>query len=71
MVDEAADPLAAVNFPMLFTKRLSEGVECFVSGDLEDGKSIPARFHQATVGHAQLARVTGIPEKSLSHMFLE
>ncbi|MGC2214801.1 MAG: transcriptional regulator [Silvibacterium sp.] len=48
---------------------LREGIECLVSGDLETAKSILRDYIKATVGYAQLAQATAIPEKSLLRMF--
>lgn len=48
---------------------LREAIECLISGDLETSKSLLRDYIKATVGYAQLAKATSIPEKSLLRMF--
>lgn len=48
---------------------LREGVECLVSGELEEAKIILRNYVNATVGFVALAEATGIPDKSLQRMF--
>jgi DNA-binding phage protein len=48
---------------------LSQGVEAFLSGDLETGKAVIRDYINATVGFEQLAEATGTPPKSLMRMF--
>ena len=48
---------------------LSEGVEALLQGDVETGKSVLRDYINATIGFADLAERSGIPEKSLMRMF--
>jgi DNA-binding phage protein len=48
---------------------LTEGLEAFLSGDLESGKAIIRDYINATIGFDNLATVTGTPSKSLMRMF--
>src|SRR5665213_1102245 len=48
---------------------LTEGLEAFLSGDLETGKAIIRDYINATIGFDNLATVTGTPSKSLMRMF--
>ena len=48
---------------------LREGIENFLSGDVETGKIILRDFINATVGFEKLAKATGTPSKSLMRMF--
>ena len=47
---------------------LIEGVDAFLSGDLETGKAVLRDCINATVGFAALSKETRIPEKSLMRM---
>lgn len=47
---------------------LREGVECFLSGDVETGKSVLRDYINATIGFAQLAEATDHSAKSLMRM---
>lgn len=47
---------------------LREGIENFLSGDVETGKSILRDFINATVGFTKLSDVTHRPAKSLMRM---
>ena len=48
---------------------LREGVECFLSGDLETGKAILRDYINATMGFEKLSNLTRKPAKSLMRMF--
>ena len=48
---------------------LREGIDAFLSGDVETGKSLLRDTIKATVGFEQLAKATGAPAKSLIRMF--
>lgn len=48
---------------------LTESVECFLSGDLETGKTILRDYINATIGFEQLANATSKSPKSLMRMF--
>lgn len=48
---------------------LREGVECFLSGDVDAGKSVLRDYIKATIGFGPLSKSVGIPEKSLLRMF--
>lgn len=48
---------------------LTEGVDAFLSGDIETGKAIIRDYINATVGFEKLAEETGTPSKSLMRMF--
>jgi DNA-binding phage protein len=48
---------------------LREGIDAFLSGDVETGKSMLRDTIKATVGFEQLAKATGAPAKSLIRMF--
>ena len=48
-----------------------EGVQCFLQGDLETGKSILRNFINATIGFQRLGEVTETQPKSLMRMFSE
>ncbi|HUY80393.1 MAG TPA: hypothetical protein VMU92_01575 [Acidobacteriaceae bacterium] len=62
--------LARVQKDRAFRRELlREGIECLVAGDLDTAKSILRDYIKATVGYAQLAQATAIPEKSLLRMF--
>jgi DNA-binding phage protein len=47
---------------------LRESVECFVSGDIQIGKAVLRDYINATVGFAELAKVTHHSAKSLMRM---
>jgi len=47
---------------------LREGIENFLSGDVETGKIIPRDFINATVGFSKLSDITRRPAKSLMRM---
>lgn len=47
---------------------LREGIENFLSGDVETGKIILRDFINATVGFSKLSDITGRPAKSLMRM---
>lgn len=47
---------------------LRAGVECLVSGELDEAKMILRDFIHATLGFGALAEATGIPVKSLLRM---
>ena len=55
--------------PAFRTELLREGVECFLSGDLETGKSILRDYINATMGFEALSIITQKPAKSLMRMF--
>jgi hypothetical protein len=48
---------------------LREGVDAFLSGDVETGKTILRDYIKATVGFEKLGAATGAPPKSLIRMF--
>ena len=48
---------------------LTEGVDAFLSGDMETGKAVLRDFINATIGFDRLASATGTPPKSLMRMF--
>lgn len=48
---------------------LTEGVDAFLSGDVETGKAVLRDFINATVGFEKLGTATGTPPKSLMRMF--
>ena len=48
---------------------LKEGITCLLAGDVETGKTVLRDYIHATSGFAALAKVTGIPVKSLLRMF--
>jgi hypothetical protein len=48
---------------------LREGVECFLSGDLDTGKAILRDYINATVGFEALSKLTEKSPKSLMRMF--
>jgi len=55
--------------PAFRTELLREGVECFLSGDLETGKTILRDYINATMGFEALSNMTQKPAKSLMRMF--
>ena len=55
--------------PAFRNELLREGVECFLSGDLETGKTILRDYINATVGFEKLSDLTRKPAKSLMRMF--
>jgi len=48
---------------------LREGIECFLSGDVETGKTVLRDFINATVGFTKLAEAMDRSPKSLMRMF--
>jgi DNA-binding phage protein len=48
---------------------LREGIECFLSGDVETGKTVLRDFINATVGFPKLAETMQRSPKSLMRMF--
>lgn len=48
---------------------LSEGVEALLQGEVQAGKLVLRDYINATIGFADLAERSGIPEKSLMRMF--
>lgn len=48
---------------------MREGIENLVSGDLDTAKALLRDYIKSTIGYAQLAKATSIPEKSLLRMF--
>ena len=61
---------ARVKRDAAFRKELLRGsVECFLSGDIETGKAVLRDYINATIGFAELAKVTGHSPKSLMRMF--
>ena len=48
---------------------LAEGVDAFLSGDIETGGVVLCDFINSTVGFDRLASATGTPPKSLMRMF--
>jgi putative addiction module killer protein len=60
---------ARVRRDVAFRKELlREGVECLVLGDIETGKSVLRDYINATIGFAELAKVTQHSAKSLMRM---
>lgn len=57
--------------PVFRDELLKEGIECFLQGDVETGKSILRNFINATVGFQRLGQVTKTQPKSLMRMFSE
>ena len=47
---------------------LEEGVECFLSGDVETGKTVLRDYINATIGFQELGVLTDKPSKSLMRM---
>jgi hypothetical protein len=55
--------------PAFRRKLLREGVESFLAGDVETGKSLPRDYYiNATIGFTELARITHHSSKSLMRM---
>ena len=48
---------------------MQEGVELFLNGDTEAGKSLLRDYINATIGFTELSARTGTPPKSLMRMF--
>ncbi|HEY5236952.1 MAG TPA: transcriptional regulator [Rhizomicrobium sp.] len=48
---------------------LCELVDCFLSNELEVGKSILRDYINATIGFEKLGKKVGVPPKSLMRMF--
>jgi DNA-binding phage protein len=59
----------AENDPAFRRELLKEGIENFLSGDVETGKVILRDYVNATIGFEELAAATGLPSKSLMRMF--
>lgn len=57
--------------PAFRDELLREGIECFLQGDIETGKSILRNFINATVGFQKLGKATNTQPKSLMRMFSE
>ena len=55
--------------PVFRAELLREGIECFLSGDLETGKTILPDYINATMGFERLSNLTQKPAKSLMRMF--
>ena len=55
--------------PAFGNELLREGIECFLSGDVETGKTILRDLINATVGFEKLSNLTQKPAKSLMRMF--
>jgi len=55
--------------PAFRNELLREGIECFLSGDLETGKTILRDYINATIGFENLSNLTQKPAKSLMRMF--
>ena len=54
--------------PAFAAALLREGVDAFLSGELEVGKDILRDYVNATMGFETLSKETGIPPKSLMRM---
>lgn len=54
--------------PAFRKELLREGIESFLSGDVETGKSLLRDYINATIGFAGLAEATGHSAKSLMRM---
>lgn len=50
---------------------LTEALDCFLAGDLDEGKLILRDYINATIGFEELARLTGKTPKSLMRMLSE
>ncbi len=48
---------------------LAEGVDAFLSGDVDTGKAVLRDYINATIGFEKLGSATGTPPKSLMRMF--
>ncbi|NHI03668.1 hypothetical protein DYY67_2344 [Candidatus Nitrosotalea sp. TS] len=48
---------------------LREGIEAFVSGDVEAGKAVMRDYINATIGFGALSKATKMPSKSLMRQF--
>ena len=48
---------------------LREGVECFLSGDIDTGKTVLRDYINATIGFEKLGTLTNKSPKSLMRMF--
>ncbi|HUJ94575.1 MAG TPA: hypothetical protein VLW84_04860 [Terriglobales bacterium] len=55
--------------PAFRKELLREGIESFLAGDVETGKTVLRDYINATVGFRQLAEVTHRSPKSLMRMF--
>lgn len=54
--------------PAFRKELLREGVECFLAGDVETGKSVLRDYINATLGFKELAAITHRSPKSLMRM---
>ena len=54
--------------PAFRRELLREGVESFLAGDVETGKSVLRDYINATIGFTELAEATNISPKSLMRM---
>ncbi len=54
--------------PAFRRELLREGIECFLSGDVETGKIVLRDYINATIGFAELAEATDHSAKSLMRM---
>jgi hypothetical protein len=54
--------------PRFREELLREGVECFLSGDLDTGKAILRDYINGTIGFEKLSDLTRMPTKSLMRM---
>ena len=54
--------------PAFRRELLREGLQCFLSGDVETGKSVLRDYINATIGFAELAEATDHSAKSLMRM---
>jgi len=59
----------ALKDPAFREALLREGIEAFVSGDMETGKSVIRDYINATIGFEALAKATHTPPKSLMRQF--
>jgi len=50
---------------------LTEALDCFLAGDIDEGKLLLRDYINATVGFEELARLTGKTPKSLMRMLSE
>lgn len=54
--------------PTFREELLKEGIECFLTGDLDTGKAILLDYINATIGFEELSDLTEKPVKSLMRM---
>jgi len=55
--------------PAFRKELLIEGIECFLSGDVDTGKAVLRDYINATVGFGELAEVVHRSPKSIMRMF--